>query len=116
MPRDALFAVRIVTSPDEGALADGRGLAGFGEAVGEGDAVGAGDAAVEGDAADADWLLGGAEGADADEVAPVQAETTPTMASGRRSRAIDARFVQVRFTMELLRLVALPTRMGPGAD
>jgi hypothetical protein len=46
----------------------------------------------------------------------VQAETTPMMTSGMRSRAIEAGLVQVRFTMELLRLVALPTRMGPGAD
>ena len=113
MPRDEFFAVWIVTSPDEGAVV-GFGVAGFGVAVGAGVAVGDGVAAGEGVAADADWLLGGAAGLVVDEPAALQAEATAaTMTSGMRSRAIDAGFVQLRFTIELLRLVAPPTPIGP---
>jgi hypothetical protein len=87
----------IVTPPDEGAAGE---LAGFGVAVGEGVAAGVGVAvgegvAGEGEAAGADSLVGGAETPDVDEALPVQAEATPTMTSGTRSRASDERLVHV---------------------
>ena len=67
----------------------GEGVeAGVGVAVGEGEAG-------EGEAAGADSLLGGAETPVVDEALPVQAEATPTMTSGMRSRASDERLVHV---------------------